>query len=211
MNEEALEALTVQLERDTGDDWDFLVSHTIGRGSYKEAYGFLYRTSRVDYVDGAVVFLDNRDVFAREPFSARFRLAESGQLIVMGNIHVLYGDTLADRLPEINALADYWGWLHETYQDTPVILAGDFNVNNSNEAWGGLRDAGAVDIVNDGATTLSSHDGRYANQYDHIWINPAELDVIGTGKMPFPELLGITHEVARATVSDHAPLMMVVE
>ncbi len=119
MDPAAVDHLEQLLERQTGELWQSMTSHLIGRGSYREAYSFLYRDASVEYVDGAVVFLDHRDTFSREPYSARFRSRHSGTEFVLANIHVLYGNSVSDRLPEIHALADYWDWLEEVYGDTP--------------------------------------------------------------------------------------------
>ena len=45
----------------------------LGRGTYREHYSFLWRESEVEYIGGTIVFLDHRDVFASEPYSARFQ------------------------------------------------------------------------------------------------------------------------------------------
>lgn len=84
------------------------------------------------------------------------------------------------------------------------------NLDSDHDGWDALRELGAVPVVNDGETTLSTTDGRYANQYDHIWATPGVLDISASGKIRFPEMLGIDHETARATVSDHAPIWVAI-
>lgn len=206
MGEEAVDRLVEALSTSTGEHWSSMASHSVGRGRYQEHYAFLWRDRTVEYTGGAVVFLDNRDVFAREPFSARFRSRLSGQEIALGSVHVLYGDSKADRIPEIQALGDYWDWLSEVYPDIPRLLAGDMNLEPSHEAWGNLRSRGAVPLVAQGASTLSPHDRRYANLYDQMWVTPGRLLVSEAGILRYPQLLGIDHATARATVSDHAPI-----
>lgn len=60
-----------------------------------------------------MVFLDSQDVFSREPLSSRFLSRYTGETFALGDtlgdIHVLYGDSVSNRLSEINALEDYWG------------------------------------------------------------------------------------------------------
>ena len=196
--------------------WDFMSSHAIGRGSYKEQYAFYWRSSKVEYLDGAVVFLDHNDVYAREPYSARFRAA-NGRSFALASIHVLYGDGISDRLPEIRKLAEYWSWLAEVYPGTDVILAGDFNLPPDHDGFGPLRKV-AKAVVTTGATTLSSRDGRYANLYDNLWVSRNHgLSVSDSGIIRFPELLrtssgnGVTHEWARKHVSDHAPVYVALD
>jgi len=208
MTEEGVERLRSAIEAATGADWELLVSHDLGRGAYKERYAFLWNRSVVEYVDGAVVYLDITDRFAREPFSARFRLRDVGMTFVAATVHILHGRGVADRTPEIDALGAYWRWLEEIYPEDAarVLLMGDFNLAPHHPAWAALRTA-AEPLIVDGATTLSSVDGRFANLYDNIWIPAAhELPIASSGTFEFPVRLGVTHEHARRHISDHAPV-----
>ena len=206
MDDDTLEKLTTHVSSNDNNTWQYMASHAIGRGSYKEHYGFLWNTSEVEYLDGAVVFLDHRDTFSREPLSARFRSIDTDQDFALANIHVLYGDGVSDREPEIIALADYWQWLGETYPGTPSLLVGDFNYEPHMPAWKHLTRQGVRPAITQGATTLSSRNGQFASLYDNLWFNPNHLRVADAGIYRFPAELGITHEQARATVSDHAPV-----
>ena len=47
------------------------------------------------------MYLDPGDKFAREPFLAEFRDIEDGQKVAMVTVHILYGDSRSDRIPEI--------------------------------------------------------------------------------------------------------------
>lgn len=208
MRPEALEDLERRLERRTGEPWSSLASDAIGRSGYKEHYGFIWRESAVSYVDGAVVFIDVDDTFAREPFSARFRNRQNGEVFALAAVHIFYGKSVQDRLPELRALAEYWDWLAEIYPDTPRILAGDFNIAPDHTALATLRNK-ARPVITQGATTLSSRDGRYANLYDNLWVEREGLRLSDAGIGRYPEWLGLTHEAARATVSDHAPVYLV--
>ncbi|TVP57281.1 MAG: endonuclease [Halomonadaceae bacterium] len=206
MNEEALERLEEKVETLSGESWSSMASHALGRSTYREHYAFLWRDSAVEYVEGAVVFIDSSDVFAREPYSAKFRSKRSGQAFAVGNIHVVYGRSVGDRLPEIAALVDYWDWLEEIYPGIPRLLMGDFNLAPHHQAWQLLRDRGVIPAITAGATTLSPTAGRYANLYDNIWKVSGELDIPRRGIVEFPALFGIDHVRARDVVSDHAPV-----
>ena len=209
MDESALEELVALLEATTGEAWGAMASHSLGEGErYREHYGFVWRLSEVEYAEGAVVFLDHDDVFAREPYSAMFRDRETGQELALANLHVIYGDSVSERAREVEALADYWGWLEEVYPDTPRVLAGDFNLEPDHEAWGPLRAAGASPALSRVATTLAHETGVYRHLYDNFWLNPNELSISDTGVIPFPTLLGMNHEEARSRVSDHAPIFL---
>src|SRR5690554_3485192 len=208
MNEVALERLEQKVEAMTGESWSSMASHALGRASYREHYAFLWRDSAVEYDSGAVVYFADRDAFAREPFSAKFRSRRSGQAFAAATVHITYGSSIGDRLPEIEALADYWQWLGEVYPGTPRLLLGDFNLRPQHAGWAPLRELGVTPAITEGATTLGLTDGHYANLYDNIWKVSGTLDVSERGIVRFPELFGIGHERARDVVSDHAPVFI---
>lgn len=209
MNEEGLKALESALERATGEQWSSMASHSTGRSSYKEMYGFIWRDKAVAYQDGAVTYLDRGDHFEREPYSARFRNLRDKTSFVAATVHIKYGKSTADRTEEIVLLGDYWTWLKETYDaNTNVMLMGDFNTPPSSTAWANLG-VSAKPLVTEGASTLSTTDGKYANLYDNIFV--AKVGTIKVNKVEvfhYPDLLGITHADGRKRVSDHAPIFL---
>lgn len=210
MDGEAVAQLERQLEKQTGELWSSMTSHEVGRSTYQESYTYLWRDAAVEYTQGAVVYLDPGDKFAREPFLAEFRDIESGEEVALATVHILYGDSRADRTPEIRELAVIWEWMTEVYPGTPRIIAGDYNLEPREAAWQPLRDAGAEPAITSGATTLSKADGQYANLYDNLWFDQSVLDVTARGVVRFPELLGMGHEEARDVVSDHAPVYITI-
>lgn len=88
MSLDGLEKLEWELEQRTGAEWQTMASEAIGRGSYREHYAFAWRTYEVEWVDGAVVYIDDRDVFAREPFSMRFLTADNYEF-VLASAHLI--------------------------------------------------------------------------------------------------------------------------
>ena len=127
MNEEGIERFRRALEGATGAEWLKTCSHLVGRGSYREMYCFTWRTDRFVLEGGEAVFIDSRDVFAREPFSAVFQSA-SGFRFVATSIHAIYGNSVAQRQAEAQALRGYYDWLSEAFPDLPILLMGDFNL-----------------------------------------------------------------------------------
>ncbi|MGM0785968.1 MAG: helix-hairpin-helix domain-containing protein [Pseudomonadota bacterium] len=206
MDPTALQRLERELEALSGEAWSAMASDDLGRSSYREHYGFLWRESEVAHIGSDTVFLDQRDVFAREPYSAVFQDKDVGTEFAAATVHVIYGDSVSDRLPEVDALADYWQWLAEAYPDTPRLLMGDYNLPPQHDGWSSLRDLGAAPSITQGATTLGSSNGQYANLYDNLWSEAGRLPITGQGILRFPELLDMDHEEARDLVSDHAPV-----
>lgn len=206
MDEDFVNRLEGRLEDASGESWSSMASHTVGRSSYQEMYAFLYRDSAVEYDSGAVVYLDPGDLFAREPYSAQFIERDSGHRFAVGTVHVVFGDSVADRLPELDALADYWGWLDETYPEATTLLVGDFNMPPSHDGWDNLRDTGATPLITDGASTLGTQEGEWSSLYDNIWIDDSELEVTDSGILAYPDLVPLSHVDSRSRISDHAPV-----
>ena len=209
----AVDRLVRSVEQATGEDWESVSSHLIGAGRYREAYSFIYRTSRVALHEGtgqAAVFLDTKNLFIREPFSARFVDLSTQDELVLATVHIKYGKSIADRLPEIQALAsEYWLWLTEVYGSTPLLLLGDFNLPPSHPGFAALRQLGAEPLITEGATTISTIEGRFANLYDNIFWNPRSgLKLRTAGIFDFPAFLGVSHTVAREQISDHVPVFV---
>lgn len=215
MDEESVLMLESLVEQVTGERWSSMTSHLVGRGRYQEAYTFMWRESRVEFLEGAVVYTDGRDVFEREPFSARFATDNGEMTFVAANVHLIYGKTKEGRQAEAAALAGYWDWLQrEVYPDEPnIMLMGDFNLEPDDPAFGPLarfaQPLVAEATVRTGGTTLGMKDGRYANLYDHIWLDhDATMEIDAVNVLDFPAMLKISHEHAREHVSDHAPVYM---
>jgi endonuclease/exonuclease/phosphatase family metal-dependent hydrolase len=209
MTTQGLDRLELALETATNTPWERLESHLIGSRQYKEAYAFLYRPEKVRYEDGAVVYLDRQNVFFREPYSARFRTA-GGTSFVVANIHVIYGNSTEERAREVSSLADYWDWLAEVYPREERILVGDFNLPPSHPAWDKLKQS-AVPLITRGATTIGQTDNKYASLYDNIWVaRGTKLGIKRSGVVRYPQMLKISHQVARERVSDHAPVFALI-
>ena len=207
MSEEALNTLATELTRQTGKHWSFMASHAVGRSTYKEMYGFVWRDDLVAYEDGAVTYLDRGDTFEREPYSARFRSLKDDTTFVVATVHVLYGKNQADRASEINALSSYWTWLKDTYPgNNQIMLMGDFNTPPNAPAWS-LLDATARPLVLNDASTLSTTDGKFANLYDNVFVSKqSAIKANDVRVFKYPAYLGMTNTKARNSVSDHAPI-----
>lgn len=207
MTEEGFSEMISQMNN-AGGSWEGMISTAKGRYSYKEFYGFIWRTDRIVSVENAISYLDPGDLFEREPFAATFTDVD-GLRYVMTSAHSIYGDSQDRREAEAIALSEYYQWLQASFPGIPVLMAGDFNLKPSNPAWSAMKGISRPSIT-DGATTLSTIDGKFANLYDNIWV-PLSAGLHGSsiseaGIFDFPSFLEITHEDARSSVSDHAPV-----
>jgi len=207
MNTKGVDQVVAALDAQTGVKWKSLVSDVQGRTRYKEAYAFVYRPDRVEWVGGAANYIDDKDQFQRPPFSAQFKTA-GGFDFVFAIIHQTYGKKPADRQVEARALPRYRQWLDDQFK-VPVFIAGDFNLPPTDPSFAGLKQV-AQPLILKGNTTISTINGRFANLYDNIWAprdTPLPIDAVGRVEYPH-KILGITHKVARKTVSDHIPVWM---
>ncbi len=208
MTEDGVLRLKKAVEKHTDEQWSYLISQPVGTKSYKEMYAFLWRNSAVESVPSQKVYPDKGDRFIREPFSAKFRSKHDGSELAVGTIHILYGQGVKDRTPEIQALADYWRWMQKTYPSTSIVVAGDFNMPPTHESWNALKKY-AKPLITEGATTLSEKNGQYANLYDNIWVDrDTKLKISQAGIISFPKILKLNHKDSRKHMSDHAPVYM---
>lgn len=210
--------------------WGSLVSHrSVGRGSYREFYAFLYRLDRIKYAGGSNLYLDPGDKFSREPYSARF-CEIGGHCFVAATVHLIYGKTVSRREVEAGALAGYVDYLRaQIARGLPILLMGDFNLPYDSRGFTEIRQRGFVPLFK-AKTTLSRTNYKYVSSYDNIWIDTqcsskaaAVGTVSGTGvhtgaramcDLPnrqyvdrFPRRLGVSHILSRHRISDHAPVV----
>ena len=208
MTKEGLLRLKQAVERHTEEDWSYLISQPVGSKNYKEMYAFLWRDAAVEVVYSPKFYPDRGNKFIREPFSAKFRSKHDNSELAVGTVHILYGQSVQDRTPEIQALADYWRWMQATYPNTPLVLAGDFNMPPTHESWSALKRY-AKPLITEGASTLSEKNGQYANLYDNIWVElNTNLTIGQAGIISFPKMLKLNHKDSRKHMSDHAPVYM---
>ncbi len=206
MDENELTQLERLLEKKTNIEWHSMASHPIGRSRYKEQYGFIWNDN-IEYETGAVVYIDDRDIFEREPMSLQFKSKITNTSFVLASVHIVFGDSVSDREHEIKALSSYWDWLGVVYSNVPRIMAGDFNLPPDHEYFYSLKKK-ANPIIISGKTTLSSTDNRYASLYDNLFVEKNGLKINEFGIYKFPEYLDMTHKEAKDKVSDHVPVYL---
>lgn len=193
------------------NDYDALISPEVGR-SQKERYAFLYNTTKISFTGNASVYLETEEVkFIREPFIASFRAGEFDFTIF--TIHVLYGDTVSDRYPEIKDLTEVFKEIQNTDPDEQdVILMGDFNVDPRDDIYMSLRDLGALPLFDCDsekacrriATMISD-----THLYDNMWFQGEYVKEFSGNKeiYRFDELLFDNNdEWVEKAISDHRPI-----
>lgn len=124
-----------------GPDWSLILTDvTRGDAGNGERMAYLFNTMRVQLSGLAcelVVSLEElngmdedalKKQFARTPYAVGFK--SGGVTFVLTTLHILYGDSSKDRVPELKAIAK---WMAEWAQDMNeyeqnLIVLGDFNI-----------------------------------------------------------------------------------
>jgi endonuclease/exonuclease/phosphatase family metal-dependent hydrolase len=130
-----------------GDDWAFIMTDvTKGPSGNNERLAFLFDTTRVkpsglaceivipEETDPATVKPGalNRQ-FARTPYAVSF--ISSGQTFILVTLHIDYASSPADRVPELQAIAEWLaGWAETEFSwDHNLIALGDFNIDRKDD------------------------------------------------------------------------------
>lgn len=212
-----------------GPHWGFIMTDiTLGRLGNRERMAFLYDTRRVkpsglagqlvvppewlQSVDPAA--LDRQ--FARTPYAVSFQAG--GDSFILVTLHVLYGASVADRVPELNGIARWmaeWARREKSWGHNFIAL-GDFNIDRQrDEAWEAFASTGlrAPKELNDAPRTIfASGKNKF---YDQIaWFagehDAPELALNYNGRagyfdftqvFPAEDLVGLSWRL-----SDHYPL-----
>lgn len=130
-----------------GDDWGFLMTDvSVQEGGNNERLAFLFdRTrarpsglaaelvvpqDRMERMGGPEVL---QEQFARSPYAVSFLGGQATFILV--TLHVLFGDRPADRLPEIQEIADWmrdWARRSNRFHHN-VLTLGDFNIDREGD------------------------------------------------------------------------------
>ncbi len=173
---EGLERLRAQVEAEAGTPWEMAVSEKVGEGNAAEYYAFVYRTDRVQEVDGpkGVYPEPSPADFSREPFFATFKAGDFD--FTVATIHVTFGKA-SERTAEVTRLADVWEHIQGLDQaENDILLMGDFNRNKpTHSAFDALEDLGVSNLVV-GTNVFTAYstkpDKIGSNWYDNIWMDP---------------------------------------
>ena len=203
---QAIGKLDAALDR-TGFAWDYRLSDpTTGDGT--ERYAFLWKPSRVRLIGQAWLESSLADPIDREPYLARFEHRQTGQRILVASLHAV--PSSKDPAREI-ALLDQ---LHRRYDADHVLLLGDFNLDEDDEAFDDLRRAGYRAVLDDQPTSLRrtrdpGPNGHLASEYDNIFVESGPLHAAQGGVLDFTDRFSSLKEAR--SLSDHLPVFVDVQ
>ena len=204
LDEKVIERIQEILKQDFRVEYDFAVSARVGHNK-KERYAFLWRKDKVAPLSEARIYADSEDRFEREPYCGAFKAGAFDWTIC--TIHLLYGDSEADRRPELRALDDVYRGERDFGKEKDILICGDFNFAPDDAGWAELKaeDDISFAIGPPMKTTIADK-----SLYDNCWWPEATREVVaGSGAVfEFDELIyppGTRKEANRLT-SDHRPI-----
>jgi endonuclease/exonuclease/phosphatase family metal-dependent hydrolase len=184
--------------------YDYVLGPREGRSSSKEQYWVIYDTSKLELI-AADTWSDPQDIYERNPLGVFFRTKDSFDFLIIDN-HLQPSGALA----EISALPEVIRYYRDLWQETDILVLGDFNADGSyyNEA---LLESTfplseyAIIIGNDVDTTVATS----ANTYDRFIITGTAIeDYTGnSGVIRFDERYDFSSlSIEPRNVSDHYPI-----
>lgn len=168
--EQAVSKLTEALKL-KGESWDYIISKkTNSPSGMTECYAIVWKNKHIKIKKGKegrlIKELDS--VVDREPFIVEFFTADSSFLVM--NYHAK--PYKRDPRAEVKELLDY---VKANYKDKKFILAGDFNLSQSEDVFKDFKNAGFTPVNLNQKTTLklSCKNSSYLNySIDNIFYTP---------------------------------------
>ncbi|XP_019295261.2 deoxyribonuclease-1-like 1 [Panthera pardus] len=204
----AMSLLLRELNRfDESGSYTLLSSPSLGRSTYMEKYVYVYRSHKTQVLD-SYVYNDEDDLFAREPFVARFTFpSEVLPSLVLVPLHT--SPKTVEK--ELNALYDVFLDVSKHWQSKDMILLGDFNADCGSltkKRIGELvlrTQEGFHWVIPDGEDTTVRASTHCA--YDRIVLHGERCQSLlrSAAAFDFPGSFGLTEEEA-LNVSDHYPV-----
>jgi endonuclease/exonuclease/phosphatase family metal-dependent hydrolase len=217
-----------------GENWGFVMTDVVkGDDGGAERLAFVYDRTRVELsgLAGELVvpqeWLDEigagalRKQFARTPYAVSFRAGTETFILV--TLHVDYGESAADRLPELKAIARWmkeWAGQSSRWHHNLIAL-GDFNIDRKgDDLWQAFVGTGLEVPVQLDQVPRSifgkAGEAQLEKYYDQIaWFMKGtrkllNLELRAAGTFDFVGMLytdiGIAKQSLQYRMSDHYPL-----
>ncbi len=218
-----------------GDHWQVILTDvTAGADAGAERLAFIFDSRRVqlsglacelvvprEWLEEGVSENALRQQFARTPYAVGFRSGH--QTFVLVTLHVDYGSSSTDRVPELRTIARWMAdWARRTTQwEQNFLVLGDFNIDRRGDPlYDAFTSTGLVPAPPhvDLPRTIFSDDepGPKDKYYDQIaWFTDAERALINMGLRGGSTFdfrphcyteLGLTRSQLSFRLSDHFPL-----
>ena len=185
-----------------GAKWDYVISNPTNSTNYvTERYAFIWKTKNIKIKNRGLLIADLDSLVDREPFYLDFYV--KGIKLTVLNFHSRPHDKNPES--EILAITDY---LKINPSQHPIILAGDFNVNEKELVFNGLKAIGYKATINNQSTTIKqSCDGLAYLNYpiDNVFYSKNVLKIEGKA-IDFVKVCENLEEARK--LSDHLPVYL---
>ena len=211
MNRKGIQELVDALNKETKEKWDYHLSpHSVGKSSYKEYYGYVYKRNSVKLIKKGKFYPNLENKFSRSPYGTTFKIGEFDFTLVMS--HSVYGKSKTLRRVEAfnyDEVYDYFQELEKEEQD--ILIAGDFNLVGNDEGFDQLINGHKDDIVYGIDPRLKTTVGtnKLVNSYDNIFISKKYTKEF-EGKSGVYNFINKDFLESRKWISDHLPVFIIV-
>ncbi|VXC16109.1 endonuclease/exonuclease/phosphatase family protein [Maribacter litoralis] len=185
-----------------GAKWDYVISNPTNSPKYvTERYAFIWKTKNIKIKNRGALIKELDSLVDREPFFLDFYV--EGRKLSVINFHSRPHDKNPER--EILAITDYL--ISDDFQH-PIILAGDFNVDQKKMVFNGLKEQGYSAAVIDAKTTLRHNcalEGYLNYPIDNIFYS----DKISANSSYAIDFVKACENLTNAReLSDHLPVLL---
>jgi deoxyribonuclease-1-like protein len=183
-----------------GAKWDYVISDATNSTKYvTERYAFIWKTKNIKIKNRGALIADLDSLVDREPFFLDFYI--KGQKLTVINFHSRPHNKNPES--EILAITDY---LRINPSQHPIILAGDFNIDEKEAVFEGIKALGYKTAISNQKTTLKrlcENNGYLNYPIDNIFYSNSIKKSQGVA-IDFVRVCD-NLETAR-TLSDHLPV-----
>ena len=210
MNENSLKILKGNLEKITGEKWEYHISEKpAGGGEYKEYFAYIWKKEKVSMKETAGYYQEKKSSdFEREPYGVWFKVGEFDFVYVLA--HSIYGKKERERILE----ASRYILVYEFFQgkfplEKDVIIAGDFNLPADNRGFRKLlgHSEQVEYILNPNADLTTLGKKSLVNPYDNFFLSRKRIKEF-TGRYGVYNYIKNNYEEIKAYISDHLPIYM---
>lgn len=184
-----------------GSKWDYVISNPTKSPKYAaERYAIIWKTKQIKIKNRGALVSQLESMVDREPFFLDFYV--DAQKFSVLNFHSRPHNKNPE--DEIKAITHY---LNTSTIEHPLILTGDFNVDEKEAVFDGLKDIGFKASLTNQKTTLkrSCGEGYLSYAIDNIFYS----DKITFQKSGIIDFVGTCENLIKARkLSDHLPVFL---
>lgn len=211
MNPIGVEKLVKELEKESGQRWEYHISpYPVGSSSYKEYFAYIWKSERVEFLKERGFYPDEEKRFERTPYGADFRIDNFDFTFVL--VHSIFGKRESERRAEAFAMDRVYDYFQNLDgEENDIIIAGDFNLSADDEAFDNLLNH--VDEIsyalNPRIKTTIGKD-KLASSYDNMFLSKIYTQEF-EGKSGAIDFTKKQYRLMKDKISDHLPIFIVVD